>query len=71
MAPALEKMTQLTSLDLSCARIRFRRGLGGLGLMSLVRAVGYELGCDVLCLGCALQGRAMRPTVCELCAEGQ
>jgi hypothetical protein len=48
LAPALEKMPQLTSLDLQCARIRFgarRRGLGGSCL--LVRAVG-----------CALEGRA-------------
>ena len=32
LAPALEKMPQLTSLDLSGARIRFGRGLEGLGV---------------------------------------
>ena len=31
LVPALEKMPQLTSLDLSGARIRFGRGLEGLG----------------------------------------
>jgi hypothetical protein len=57
LAPALEKMPQLTSLDLGGARIRFwarPRGLGGSG--SLVRAVGYALGCDVVWLGYALEG---------------
>ena len=52
LAPALEKMPQLTSLGLTCAGIRFwrgRRGLGGSG--ALVRAVGYALGCDVVWLG--------------------
>ncbi len=72
LAPALEKMPQLTSLDLRCAGIRFwarPRGAGGSG--SLVRAVGYALGCDVVWWGCALAGgRAMLATVCEMCAEG-
>jgi hypothetical protein len=52
LAAALEKMTQLTSLDLSGARTRFwarRRGFGG--SFSLVRGVGYALGCDVVWLG--------------------
>ena len=52
LAPALEKMTQLTSLNLGGARIRFwarRRGFGG--SFSLVRGVGYALGCDVVWLG--------------------
>ena len=49
LAPALEKMPQLTSLDLGGARIRIwarPRVLGWVG--SLVRAVGYALGCDVV-----------------------
>ena len=32
LAPALEKMPQLTSLDLGGARVRFGRGLWGSGL---------------------------------------
>ncbi len=32
LAPALEKMPQLTSLNLTCAQIRFGRGLEGLGV---------------------------------------
>ncbi len=49
LAPALETMTQLTSLDLGCARILFWRGLGKLGGPgSLVRAVGYLIGCAAL-----------------------
>jgi hypothetical protein len=40
--------------------------------LSLVRAVGYALGCDVVWLGCALEGgRAMLATDCEVCAEGR
>ena len=38
----------------------------------MVRGVGYALGCDVVWLGCALEGgRAMRATDCEVCAEGR
>ncbi len=37
----------------------------------MVRGVGYALGCDVVWLGYALCGRAMRPTDCEVCAEGR
>jgi hypothetical protein len=40
LAPALEKMPQLTSLDLTRARIRFGRGLWGWGSGVYVRAVG-------------------------------
>ncbi len=62
LAPALEKMPQLTSLDLRGARIRFwarPRGAGGSG--SLVGAVGYALECDVVCLAYALEsGRCVR-----------
>ena len=57
LAPVLEKMPQLTSLDLGGARIRFwarPRELGWVG--SLVRAVGYALGCGVVWLGYALAG---------------
>ena len=56
LAPALEKMPQLTSLDLGGARIRFwarRRGVGGVSLW--VRGVGYALGCDVVWFGYALE----------------
>ncbi len=45
LAPALERMTQLASLDLEGARIRIGRGTGGLkGPGPLVLAVGYALG---------------------------
>jgi hypothetical protein len=59
LAPALETMAQLTSLDLGCARIRFwARPRGALGVfVSLVGALGYVLGLDVLWLGYALAGR--------------
>jgi hypothetical protein len=57
LAPALEKMPQLTSLSLACARIRFWAKASGLrGSGALVRAVGYYLGCDVVWLGYALEG---------------
>ncbi len=50
LAPALEEMTQLTSLDLGGARARFGRGSGGLrGSLCLSCVLfGYVLGCDVL-----------------------
>jgi hypothetical protein len=52
LAPALEKMPQLTSLDLRGARIRFwARAWGAWGSLSLVRGIGYALGCDVVWLG--------------------
>jgi hypothetical protein len=57
LAPVLEKMTQLTSLTLKGALIRFwarPSGAGGSG--ALVHAVGYALGCDVVWLGYALEG---------------
>ena len=57
LVPALEKMPQLTSLRLTCALIRFwARPSGAAGSLSLVRAVGYALGCDVAWLGYALEG---------------
>ena len=43
LAPALEKMPQLTSLDLRSARIRFWARPSGWS-RSVVRAVGYALG---------------------------
>jgi hypothetical protein len=53
LAPALDKMPQLTSLYLGRARIRFwarARGVGG--SFSWVRAVvGYALGWDVVVVG--------------------
>jgi hypothetical protein len=57
LAPALQKMPQLTSINLGGARTRFwarPRGFGGLSLW--VRGVGYALGCDVVWLGYALAG---------------
>ena len=48
LAPALEKMTQLTFIDLRGARTRFGRGLWGLGIGALVRGAGYALGWDVV-----------------------
>ena len=50
LAPVLEKMTQLTSLDLSCARIRSGRGLRGLGGPGLwCVLLGTRL--DAMCCG--------------------
>jgi hypothetical protein len=70
LAPALEKMPQLTSLDLRGARIRFGARPRGLGaLVRWVRGGGYALGCGVEWVGSALEGgRAMRATDCEVCA---
>ena len=75
LAPALEKMPQLTSLDLGGARIRlWARPSGAGGSLSLVRAVGYALGCDVVWLGYSLEGggwgRRIARCDCEVCAEG-
>jgi hypothetical protein len=71
LAPALEKMSQLTSLNLGGARIRIGRGLGCLGGPgSLSLAVGYALGWDVVWFGVRAYGRGMRATDCEVCAEG-
>ncbi len=47
MAPALEKMPQLTSLNLDGVRIRIGRGLGGL-------RAGRVLWCVLLLLGTRL-----------------
>jgi hypothetical protein len=59
LAPALEKMPQLTSLDLGCARIRFwERRLGVWGSFSLVRASWYALGWDGVWLRYDACGRA-------------
>jgi hypothetical protein len=76
LAPALEKMPQLTSLELESAWSRLGRCLGGFGWSIggrvFVRAVGYALGCDVVWLGYALEGgRGLLATVCEVCAEGR
>ncbi len=60
LAPALKKMTQLTSLDLGCARILFRRGLG----TSDGRCCGAVVGVRIC-------GSAMLATVFEVCAEGR
>ena len=49
LAPALEKMPQLTSLNLKGARIRFGRGLEGLG---------------GLCLWCVLLGTRLDAVWC-------
>ena len=72
LAPALEKMTQLTSLDLGCARNRFwARPSGGWGSGSSVRAVGHALGCDVVWLGYALAGGRCLRRIARVCAEGR
>ena len=69
LAPALEKMPQLTSLDLVGARIRLWARPRVLGwVLALVRGVGYALGCDVVWLWYNACERAMRPTDCEVCA---
>jgi hypothetical protein len=58
LAPVLEKMTQLTALNLQGARSRFwarpRGSWGGSGSWCVL--LGYVLGCAVLWLGYALQG---------------
>jgi hypothetical protein len=52
LAPALEKMPQLTSLHLVGARIRVGRGLGGCGGPGhWCVPLGYALRCDVVWLG--------------------
>ncbi len=58
LAPALEKMPQLTSLNLAGALIRARpRGASRAGVLgALARGVGCALGCDVMWLGYALAG---------------
>ncbi len=48
LAPALEKMTQLTSINLGGARTRFWARRGAFGFFLWVRGVGYALGCGVL-----------------------
>ena len=59
LLPAILTMTQLTSLGFPGRWIRFGRGLGGLGGSDLwcVLLAGYALGCDVVWLGYALEGR--------------
>ena len=68
LAPALERMPQLTSLDLSSARIGIGRGVerGGLHL-AWVCAVGF--GCAAL--WCAERLRAGIIVVRDMCAEGR
>jgi hypothetical protein len=56
LAPALEKMPQLTSISLGGARIRFWARCRGFWSLSLVPAVGSALGCGVVWLGYALAG---------------
>jgi hypothetical protein len=72
LAPALEKMPQLTSLYLGCAQIRFwarRRGVWGSFSLGACRWVRAWMRCGVV--GVCACGRAMRPTDCEVCAEGR
>ncbi len=60
-APVLEKMPQLTSLDLGgCADSLLGEAFGGWGDLSSVCAVGYALGCDEMWLGYALAGGRCR-----------
>jgi hypothetical protein len=71
LVPVLEKMPQLTSLRLGGARTRFwarPRGLGGrvFGAWCWVCAL---MRCGVVEVRAC--GRAMRPTDCEVCAEGR
>ncbi len=71
LAPALEKMTQLTSLALRGAGIRFGRGLGGWGVrvVGACRWVRAWMRCGVV--GVCACWRAMRATDWEVCAEGR
>ena len=60
LAPALEKMPQLTSLDLFGAQIRFwarPRGVRGI-FVSLVRAVGEHAWKRSMCCGWGARLRA-------------
>ena len=59
LAPALEKMPQLTYLNLRGARIRFwarRRGVGGVFFFGACRWVRAWMRCGVVWLGYALEG---------------
>jgi hypothetical protein len=60
LAPAVEEMTQLTSLELERAHSRFGRGPGGLRRLGAwclwCVQLGRLLGLDVLWLGYALKG---------------
>ena len=73
LAPALEKMTQLTSLHLRGARIRFWARPRVLGLVGSFGAccccwVRAWMRCGVV--GVCACGRGMRATVCKVRAEG-
>ena len=67
LAPALERMPQLTSLDLSRARIGIGRGVERLGLWhgAWICAVGF--GCAAL--WCAERLRAGIIVVRDMCAD--
>ncbi len=72
LAPALETMTQLTSLGLRCARIRFwarRRGALGVFVFGAWCWVRAWTRCGVVKVRAC--GRAMRATDWEVCAEGR
>ena len=79
LAPALEKMLQLTSLELGGARIRVGArprgagavgggGLGGRGFGACLWLIAW-MRCVVV--GVRACRRAMRVTVCKVCAEGR
>ena len=71
LAPALEKMPQLTSLILGGARIRFWArplGLGWVGSFGACCWVRAWMRCGVD--GVLACGRGMGPTDCKVCAEG-
>jgi hypothetical protein len=75
LAPALEKMPQLTSLDLGGARTDSLLGeaSGGVWVGSClwVRGVRYALGCGVVWLGCALAGGRCGRRIARCVLEGR
>jgi hypothetical protein len=68
LAPALEKMPQLTSLDLSRARIGIGRGMERLGLWHAAWICAVGFGCAAL--WCAERLRAGIIVVRDMCAGG-
>ena len=69
LAPALERMPQLTSLDLKCARIGIGRGVERLGLWHAAWICAVGFGCAAL--WCAERLRAGVIVVRDMCAEGR
>jgi hypothetical protein len=72
LAPALERMPLLSSLQLWGARIRVGRGLGGCGGPGhWCVPLGYALRCDVVWLGYALEGGRCLGRIARCVLEGR